>query len=139
MRRVIESIREMNDLGREIASALGGGDVLALCGDLGAGKTHLCKAIVSGLGSPDIVTSPTFTLLHEYRSGRLPVSHFDFYRAEGAGEILALGWDEYLDRGDVLLVEWADKFPELFPAHTRWFRLEVDGAERRLVTMEASQ
>ncbi len=138
MQRIIESIAEMDALGAEIAAGLRGGDVVALTGDLGAGKTHLCKAIVSGLGGWDSVTSPTFTLVHEYASGRLPVSHFDFYRAERLEEIVALGWDEYLDRGDVILVEWADKFPGLFPAETRWLKLEVDGPARRIVSMEES-
>jgi tRNA threonylcarbamoyladenosine biosynthesis protein TsaE len=136
MQRIIESIAEMDALGAEIASWLRAGDVVALTGDLGAGKTHLSKAIVSALGSEDSVTSPTFTLVHEYASGRLPVSHFDFYRAERPEEIVALGWDDYLDRGDVILVEWADKFPELFPAPTRWIKLEVAGPARRIVTME---
>lgn len=134
MNRIVENIEEMNLLGREIAAGLEAGDVVALCGDLGAGKTHLCKAIVAGLGAGETVTSPTFTLVHEYGTGRLPVSHFDFYRAEQPEEIVALGWDDYLDRGDVILVEWADKFPELFPEHTTWVQLTVAGPCQRIVT-----
>ena len=89
----------------------GPGDCLALVGDLGAGKTHFTKGIVAGLGCDAAVTSPTFTLVHEYRGGRLPVFHFDFYRLESAAELLAIGWDDYLDEGGVAIVEWADNSP----------------------------
>jgi tRNA threonylcarbamoyladenosine biosynthesis protein TsaE len=116
---------------RTLAADLGPGSVLALTGDLGAGKTHLCQALASALGVTVPVTSPTFTLVHEYPSARLPVFHFDFYRAEAAAEILALGWDDYLDREGVVVAEWADKFPGLFPADTLWIHLEILGPTRR--------
>ena len=107
----------------------------ALVGDLGAGKTHFVKGVVEGVGiSPRSATSPTFTLLHEYTGGRLPVYHFDFYRLESATETLALGLDEYLDGPGLTIIEWADKFPELLPSGTRWFRFEIlAGDERRIV------
>jgi tRNA threonylcarbamoyladenosine biosynthesis protein TsaE len=111
--------------GRALADTLRAGDVLALVGDLGAGKTHLTKGIVAGLGSPEEVTSPTFTLVHEYRAGRLPVFHLDFYRMKTQAEVLAIGWDEYLDERGVVIVEWPELHAELLPAHTRWFRLET--------------
>jgi len=111
--------------GRELAATLKPGDVIALVGGLGAGKTHVTKGVVQGLDSDDEVTSPTFTLVHEYRGGRLPVFHFDFYRVETPGELLAIGWDEILDERGVVVVEWADLFPELLPAGTRWFELAV--------------
>jgi tRNA threonylcarbamoyladenosine biosynthesis protein TsaE len=136
MNRIVENVEEMNLLGREIAEGLKGGEVIALTGDLGAGKTHFCQSIVAALGARESVTSPTFTLVHEYPSGRLPVSHFDFYRADFPDEIVALGWDDYLDRGDVILVEWADKFPQLFPSNTKWIHLTVEGPTRRVVSLE---
>ena len=111
--------------GRELADTLQPGDVIALVGGLGAGKTHTTKGILLGLGSTEEVTSPTFTLLHEYRDGRLPVFHFDFYRVESAAEVLGIGWDELSDEPGVMIVEWADLFPELLPPHTRWFLLEA--------------
>ena len=118
--------------GERLAAGLGTGAVVALTGGLGAGKTHFTKGLVRGLGGTEEVTSPTFTLVHEYRGGRLPVFHFDFYRMETAGEVLGIGWDEYLDSGGVCVVEWADRFPHLLPAGTEWWSLEADGTGRRL-------
>lgn len=115
---------ETFDWGRRLAAALNEGDVIALCGNLGAGKTQTTKGIVAGLEGIEEVTSPTFTLVHEYTSGRLPVYHFDFYRMESEGEVVSLGWDEYLDEPGVMIVEWADRFPRLLPRHARWFYLE---------------
>jgi len=118
--------------GLTLAESLQAGDVVALCGQLGAGKTQATKGIVAGLGSQAAVTSPTFTLVHEYRDGRLPVFHFDFYRHERPGAVLAAGWDDILDEPGVVVVEWADRFPELLPAHARWFVFEPlpDGSRR---------
>lgn len=118
--------------GQALATTLAAGDVVALCGPLGAGKTQATKGIVAGLGSAADVTSPTFTLVHEYRDGRLPVFHFDFYRHERPEAVLAAGWDDILDEPGVVVVEWADLFPDLLPAHTRWFSLEAlpDGSRR---------
>lgn len=112
------------------AAALRRGDILALCGDLGAGKTHFVKGLAAGLGAGAAVTSPTFTLIHEYLSGRLPLYHFDFYRLEDEDEVLKIGLDEYLDGDGVCVIEWGDKFPDLLPTHTQWFRFthRADGA-----------
>ena len=117
-------------LGREFAAKLAPGDVLALCGDLGAGKTHFVKGLAAGLGATTEATSPTFTLIHEYRDSRLPLFHFDLYRLETEDELLRIGFDDYLDAGGVLAIEWADKFPALMPPHTRWLRFSHrdDGA-----------
>lgn len=118
--------------GRELANSLLAGDVVALCGQLGAGKTQATKGIVSGLGSQADVTSPTFTLVHEYLDGRLPVFHFDFYRMDESSQVLTVGWDDILDEAGVVIVEWADLFPDLLPNHTRWFEFETlpDGSRR---------
>ena len=113
--------------GRALAATLRPGAVVALVGGLGAGKTHVTKGLAAGLGYPGEVTSPTFTLVHEYAAPgmRLPVYHFDFYRLESPDEVLGLGWDEYLDAGGVCVVEWADLFPDLLPPGTQWWRLTV--------------
>ena len=110
------------EFGRAYAARLGPGDVLALSGDLGAGKTHFVKGLAEGLGAGNDVTSPTFTLIHEYVGGRLPLFHFDFYRLESEDEVLRIGFDDYLGAGGVLAIEWADKFPALLPPNGLWLR-----------------
>ena len=124
----LTNIAETLALGERLGRAAGPGSVIALCGGLGAGKTHLTKGIVSGLGAAgERVSSPTFSLVQEYPGGRCPVFHFDFYRMETAAEVLAIGWDEYLEAGGVCIVEWADLFPELLPEQTGWWRLDLFG------------
>ncbi len=121
------------DWGRALAATLENGSVIALCGQLGAGKTQATKGILAGLDSKAAVTSPTFTLVHEYLDGRLPVFHFDFYRMDTAEQVLTVGWDDFLDDPGVVIVEWADLFPELLPGHTRWFHFEsLPTGERRV-------
>lgn len=120
-----ESVAAMVALGVGLGRSFSGGEVIGLCGDLGAGKTHLAKGIAEGLGSGEAVSSPTFSLVQEYGGGRLRMAHFDFYRVGSADELLELGWDEYLEDCGVVVVEWADRFPELMPDPTRWLRIEV--------------
>jgi len=110
------------------------GDVLALVGDLGAGKTEWVKGLAAGLGSQAAVTSPTFTLIQEYAGGRLPLYHLDCYRLESAAELVAIGLDDYLDGRGVLAIEWADKFPELIPASARWVRFRIGEGDERTIT-----
>ncbi len=138
MKTITAGPQETVALGHRLAAAARPGEVWALVGDLGAGKTHFVQGIVAGLGANVAVTSPTFTLVHEYTGGRLPVFHFDFYRLEGASEALALGWEEYLDEGGGLtLVEWADKFPALLPPSTRWLRFEIGTGDTRRIVEES--
>jgi tRNA threonylcarbamoyladenosine biosynthesis protein TsaE len=110
-------------LGQELGRAAEAGEVLALVGDLGAGKTTLTRGIVEGLGYGQEVTSPTFALVQEYLGGRLEIFHFDFYRVEHEHELHDLGWDDYLDRQGLVIVEWPSLFPNLLPKDTRWFKL----------------
>ena len=101
-------------LGRRFAKEWPAQALVLLIGDLGAGKTTLTKGIVEGRGIADPVTSPTFTLIHEY--GNPPrVFHIDLYRLDEAGEVASLGLDELLDRPALTLIEWGERFPELWP------------------------
>lgn len=136
MEQRAESPEAMKDLGREMAAITRSGTVIALVGGLGAGKTHWTKGFVAGAGSSAEVTSPTFGLVHEYPGGRFHVMHLDFYRLETAAELLALGWDELLDQGGVLIAEWADKFPELLPPETLWLHFSILSDGCRMVTRE---
>ncbi len=122
----------MEALGATLAADLGAGSVLALVGGLGAGKTRMVKGLARAAGFGGEVTSPTFSLLHEYRGGSLPVFHFDLYRLKESDELLSIGWDEILDDQGIVIVEWADLFPDLLPPETRWLDFEVlpDGGRR---------
>lgn len=110
------------------------GDVFALTGDLGAGKTQFVKGFVAGVESDADVTSPTFVLVHEYGGGRLPVYHFDFYRVENREAVLRLGFDDYVFGEGVSLIEWADRYPDLMPASAKWLSFEITGDDRRVIT-----
>ncbi len=120
--------------GRREAAHLHAGDVLALAGELGAGKTQWVKGLAAGLGSDAPVTSPTFTLVHEYGGGRLPLYHVDCYRLERPEELVAIGLDDYLDEAGVLVIEWADKFPNLVPPAARWVRFKIGKGEDRVIS-----
>jgi len=123
----VDSVASMHQFAAQHAVDLTGGEVLALCGSLGAGKTHFTQGLARGLGiNPNSVTSPTFTLVHEYVGGRLPLYHFDFYRLDAEEELLGVGWEEYLDEPGIVVAEWADKFPHLLPASTQWWRIHAD-------------
>ena len=127
------SAAETEAAGTRLAEKIQGGDVLALVGDLGAGKTQFVKGLAKGLGSKDVVTSPTFTLLHEYQGDRLPIYHFDFYRIESLAALRAIGFDELVFGGGVTVIEWADRFAEAIPSPARWIKFEiVSGDQRRI-------
>lgn len=134
MEWIVRDETEMEALGVEIAAGLAAGSVLALVGGLGAGKTRLVKGLAKGSGFGGEVTSPTFSLVHEYRGGRLPVFHFDLYRLKDDQELLGIGWDEFLDEPGIVVAEWADLFPDLLPPATRWLHFEVLPEGGRRVT-----
>src|SRR5262245_32670471 len=111
MTTVLATPEDTLAFGQSMAAEIQPGDVIALCGQLGAGKTHVVKGLLLGLGAMDGATSPTFSLVHEYQTERLPVYHFDFYRMERESDLLSIGWDEYLDEPGLVIVEWPDLFP----------------------------
>ncbi|MBN1779988.1 tRNA (adenosine(37)-N6)-threonylcarbamoyltransferase complex ATPase subunit type 1 TsaE [bacterium] len=110
-------------VGKNLAAFLKAGDIVALYGDLGSGKTILTKGLCSGLNVREMVTSPTFTLIQEY-TGTLPVYHFDFYRLSSSDEVEMLDLDAYFGAGGVSVIEWADRAESLLPASL--FRIYLD-------------
>jgi tRNA threonylcarbamoyladenosine biosynthesis protein TsaE len=118
------SLEETVEFGERLAGELQRGDVLALSGELGAGKTALVKGIARGLGITQAVTSPTFTLVHEYAHGRLPLFHVDLYRLDNVEQALAIGIEDYVNGPGVTAIEWAEKIERLLPAHTARIRME---------------
>ena len=102
------SVAETEELGAQLAARLRPGDVVAYTGDLGAGKTAFTRGIARGLGIPERVTSPTFTIVNEYEGGRLPLFHFDLYRLGDPDALFDIGWEDYLARGGVCAVEWSE-------------------------------
>ena len=109
---VTNSEEETEALGARLAEQLGPGAVVAFTGDLGAGKTAFTRGLARGLGIPDRVTSPTFTIVNEYEGGRLPLFHFDMYRLASSDELFDIGWEDYLARGGVCAVEWSENVSE---------------------------
>ena len=127
-----QSVEQTQTLGRRLGAFLQPGDVVALVGQLGAGKTYFVKGIAAGLGVADDrqVNSPTFVLVNEY-SGRVPVHHLDVYRLGEPEELTAIGFDEMCTSGGVVIVEWADRVREVMPERTVWVEIKVTGAEER--------
>ena len=108
MQITTHSADETQALPQRLAKRLLPGDVIAYFGDLGAGKTALTRGIAQGLGVTDLVTSPTYTIVNEYLTGRIPLFHFDMYRLGSSDELFDIGWEDYLARGGVCAVEWSE-------------------------------
>jgi tRNA threonylcarbamoyladenosine biosynthesis protein TsaE len=136
LQRRLTSVQETMQFGERLGRHLSGGDVLAFTGDLGAGKTVLTRGVALGLGIPaDQVSSPTFTLIQEY-SGPTPLIHVDVYRLEQSSELSALGLEEYFTPTTIVIIEWAERFPQILPSDHLVVRLEHGTtANIRLVTV----
>lgn len=119
-------------MGRRMGQVCRGGEVLALSGELGAGKTLFIKGVAAGLGvaNPDEVVSPSFVILREHK-GRVPLYHLDFFRLENPRELMELGLDEYFYGPGVTAMEWADKFPGMLPGERLDIKIEIVGEEER--------
>ena len=134
------SAAETRALGEQLAKDLKAGDVVLLEGALGAGKSELARGVAKGLGVTETVTSPSFTILNVYESGRVPLYHFDWYRLEDAEELYEMGLDEYLGGDGIALVAWPERCPEAVPEHCVRIRFEQAGeSARRIEVMNNEQ
>ncbi|MCK4325358.1 tRNA (adenosine(37)-N6)-threonylcarbamoyltransferase complex ATPase subunit type 1 TsaE [bacterium] len=133
-----QSPAETKALGRKIARNLKSGDIIALIGELGAGKTCLAQGLALGLGvSPkDYVASPSFVLVKEY-GGRTPLYHIDLFRINSTEELESLGWEEYLYGEGVCIIEWAERAGKLMPSEYLRIELEILGSRRRRIRLKA--
>jgi tRNA threonylcarbamoyladenosine biosynthesis protein TsaE len=129
------SPEETHAAGEALAQTLGAGDVVALTGELGAGKTCFVQGLVRGLGAATWATSPTFVLVNEYR-GRLPIHHVDVYRVAGADEMVDVGLLELIDGDGVTVIEWADRVPTLLPDRAIHVAIAGVGDEPRRIDIE---
>ena len=133
---ISNSPAETESIGWQFAKDVSAGSVLALKGELGSGKTQFVKGLVAGLGRGAAVTSPTFTIVHEYLGGRLAVYHFDFFRLEDRQSVVRLGLDDYFFGDGVSVIEWADRFPEFIPEQARWISFEMKSENQRTIIVK---
>lgn len=129
---IIRDETETKKFATDVAQTLKKGDVIALVGDLGTGKTTLSKYIAEALGITETITSPTFTIVQEYHSGRLPLYHFDVYRVDDIEEMYRIDYEEYFYGEGVCIVEWADIVEEIIPEYAKVIFIEYgeDEGER---------
>lgn len=128
---------ETEALGASLARVLHPGQVLAFRGGLGMGKTAFTRGLARGLGVTEPVTSPTYTIVNEYLGGRMPLFHFDMYRLHGADDLFDIGWEDYLERGGVCVVEWSENVADaLEHPVTVTICPGPDGADSRKITVE---
>ena len=136
---ITKSPEQTELLGKKLAELLRPGDVIAFYGDLGAGKTAFTRGLAAGRGIREAVTSPTYTIVNEYLSGRMPLFHFDMYRLSSSEELFDIGWEDYLSRGGVCAVEWSEQVAVALsegscyvtltrhPEHDGWRSITVEG------------
>ena len=135
MEYITNSPEETETVGEALGKILPAGAVLAYEGDLGAGKTAFTRGLARGLGATEQVTSPTYTIVNEYLSGRLPLFHFDMYRLSCADDLWDIGWEDYLDRSGVCAVEWSENVAQAMEGAIR-VRIEKTGDDTRRITIE---
>ena len=138
---ITKSPEQTELLGKKLAELLRPGDVIAYYGDLGAGKTAFTRGLAAGLGIREAVTSPTYTIVNEYLSGRMPLFHFDMYRLSSADDLFDIGWEDYLARGGVCAVEWSENVADALTdaisitiekdlAQLDWRKITIEGGAR---------
>ncbi len=138
MEFITHTPEETERLGEALGKLLVPGDIVAYRGDLGAGKTAFTRGLARGLGCREPVTSPTYTIVNEYLSGRLPLFHFDMYRLSSSDDLWSIGWEDYLDRGGVCAVEWSENVEDALDG-ALWVTLETLGGDSRRIRMEGEK
>ena len=134
MEYISNSEKETEEIGESFAKTLKGGEIIAMYGDLGAGKTAFVRGMARGLGLTDRVSSPTFTIVNEYgRNGKL--IHFDMYRLSSADELFDIGWEDYVARGSICAVEWSENVQEAFFGDEIKVSIEKTGDNSRKITI----
>ena len=135
MQYITNSPAQTEAIGAALGKILKPGTVIAYRGDLGAGKTAFTRGLALGLGSTELVTSPTYTIVNEYLGGRMPLFHFDMYRLASSDDLWDIGWEDYLDRNGVCAVEWSENVEDALEM-PMVITIEKLGEESRRITIE---
>ena len=138
MEYISNSPADTERIGAALGAKLKPGAVVAYQGDLGAGKTAFTRGLAKGLGCTESVTSPTYTIVNEYLSGRMPLFHFDMYRLSCSDELWDIGWEDYLARGGVCAVEWSENVEDAME-DAIWVTIEKTGEESRKITVKGGE
>ena len=135
MQYITNSPEETEKIGAALGKIIKPGTVIAYRGDLGAGKTAFTRGLARGLGSSEMVTSPTYTIVNEYLGGRMPLFHFDMYRLASSDDLWDIGWEDYLDRNGVCAVEWSENVEDAMDGAIS-ITIEKLGEDSRRITIE---
>ena len=138
MQYITNSPAETEKIGETLGKTIKPSSVIAYRGDLGAGKTAFTRGLARGLGSTELVTSPTYTIVNEYLGGRMPLFHFDMYRLASSDDLWDIGWEDYLERGGVCAVEWSENVSDALEDPI-FITIEKLGEESRRITIEGGE
>ena len=138
MEFITNSPADTEKIGEALGKTIKPGTVIAYRGDLGAGKTAFTRGLARGLGSTELVTSPTYTIVNEYLGGRMPLFHFDMYRLHSSDDLWDIGWEDYLDRNGVCAVEWSENVSDALEEPI-FITIEKLGEESRRITIEGGE
>ncbi|MBO5358710.1 MAG: tRNA (adenosine(37)-N6)-threonylcarbamoyltransferase complex ATPase subunit type 1 TsaE [Clostridia bacterium] len=137
---ISKSPQETEEIGKALGETIENGCVIAYRGGLGMGKTCFTRGLARGLGSSDTVTSPTFALINEYPSGRLPLYHFDMYRISGWEDLYSTGFLEYIDEGGVIAAEWSENIEAALPDDTIYVEInKIDDDTREIIITQKGE
>ena len=138
MEFITNSPAETEKIGEALGKTIKPGTVIAYRGDLGAGKTAFTRGLARGLGSTELITSPTYTIVNEYLGGRMPLFHFDMYRLHSSDDLWDIGWEDYLERNGICAVEWSENVSDALEDPI-FITIEKLGEESRRITIEGGE